>query len=183
MSDEHVELQGELPIAGPPPTQQVNCYRMIDSKTRGEWVGGSYDSISAVTIACAWFQARVSMSSFSSDLCIGVFDANLNVLAFIGQPASSTPPAQQTPATCSITKLNPNTSVASQMVSVIIDGSGFINGAQIEVVGKGAGQNASWISANQIQTNYLFPATPGAYQVGVRNPGEALSNTLPFTVT
>jgi len=47
----------------------------------------------------------------------------------------------------------------------------------------GVSANQSWISSNQVQTNYLFPQTPGVYQVGVRNPGEALSNTMPFTVT
>ena len=94
-------------------------------------------------------------------------------------------PAPTLPAsTITITKLNPNTSVHNQMAHVLIDGTGFVNGAQIEVVGVGTGPNAtSYISANQVESNYLFPANVGTYQVGVRNPGEALSNTLPYTLT
>jgi len=90
----------------------------------------------------------------------------------------------QSGSTATVSSLNPNSVAAGNMVSVIVDGSGFLPTSAIEIVGQGPPQGGtSYISANQLQTNYLFPSTKGTYQVGVRNPGEALSNTKPFTVT
>src|SRR5262249_61529859 len=102
----------------------------------------------------------------------------------LGRPPINGGPQPGPPAsTCTVTSLDPDHVTAGGMVSEIVNGTGFIPGAQIEVVGIGTGPNAtSYISANQVQTNYLFPQTPGVYQVGVRNPGEQLSNTIPFTV-
>src|SRR5262245_55414388 len=87
------------------------------------------------------------------------------------------------PSTATVTQLQPNTVQAGGMVSVIVDGTGFTADTTIEVVGVGEQPVLDHISSTQMQTNYLFPSTPGVYQVGVRNPGEQLSNTMPFTVT
>src|SRR5262245_9359702 len=100
----------------------------------------------------------------------------------MGGPGTTGPGGK--PSTATVTGLQPTSVQAGGMVSVIVDGTGFTEDTQIEVVDYGTGPNAtSYISATQVQTNYLFPQTKGTYQVGVRNPGEDLSNTRPFTVT
>jgi hypothetical protein len=84
-----------------------------------------------------------------------------------------------TPSTAHIDFIEPNTGTG--MVHTYINGSGFTPETVIEVVGHGPIATGH-LSSNQVESNYLFPE-PGVYQLGVRNPGEALSNTVPFTVT
>jgi len=102
---------------------------------------------------------------------------------YLGRPLIGGGTQGVAPSTAHVDHLDPDHVVAGGMVSVIVNGSGFQPAVVVEVVGVGTSSNQSWISANQVQTNYLFPQTVGVYQVGVRNPGEALSNTVPFTVT
>src|SRR5262245_41684333 len=110
----------------------------------------------------------------------GVFGVGYDMLAFRNAGATT-----QTlkPSTATVTHLDPNSVAAGGMVSCIVNGTGFDPAVVIEVVGVGTSTNHTWISSNQVQTNYLFPQNPGVYQVGVRNPGEQISNTIPFTVT
>src|SRR5262245_40280952 len=89
----------------------------------------------------------------------------------------------QPASTATVTSLSPISVKAGNMVSVIIDGTGFNANTTIEVVGKGEIPVLDHVSSTQMMTNYMFPSTPGVYEVGVRNPGERLSNTKPFTVT
>src|SRR5262245_3585514 len=103
---------------------------------------------------------------------------------YLGRPlinggTQTGPPA----STATVDHLDPTASPAGQMAHVIVNGTGFKPGAQIEVIGVGVGANANLISATQVESNYLFPQTPGVYQVGVVNPGEQVSNTVPYTVT
>src|SRR5262245_37557090 len=102
---------------------------------------------------------------------------------YLGRPLINGGTQQGVPSTATVTSLDPDHVTAGGMVSVIVNGTGFQPQVVIEVVGVGTSSNQSYISSTQVQTNYLFPSTPGVYQVGVRNPGEQLSNTVPFTVT
>ena len=61
-----------------------NVYKMVDSLTKEQWVGGSYDNISATSIACAAFTAWVSYSP-GGGILIGVFDSADTPIAFIGR--------------------------------------------------------------------------------------------------
>ena len=80
MSGKSERLPGE-PIPLAPPIEQFNCYLMVDQNTKGPWVGGSYDNISAVTIACAFYQ---SYMRHAPEPLVGVFDSSDSVIAFIG---------------------------------------------------------------------------------------------------
>jgi len=60
-----------------------NVYLMVDSNTKEQWVGGSYDNISAVTIACSWYSTTQQLVPENSRL-VGVFDDTDSVIAFIG---------------------------------------------------------------------------------------------------
>jgi len=66
------------------PNQLFNAYQMEDSLTKAQWVGGSYDNISAVTIACAWYMMRQN-AAVSNSLLVGVFDESDTPIAFIGR--------------------------------------------------------------------------------------------------
>ena len=60
-----------------------NVYRMVDEQTKGNWVGGSYDNISAVTIACAVYAARQNYSP-DFETMFAVFDSTDTPIAFVG---------------------------------------------------------------------------------------------------
>ena len=74
-------------LPGPPPSQAVNAYAMVDPDTKGPWIGGSYDTQTTVVIACAFYQARQRYDVDPSFL-IGVFDASDTPVAFIGDAAA-----------------------------------------------------------------------------------------------
>jgi len=65
-----------------PPTQLFNVYWMVDANTKNKWLGGSYDNISAVTIACAVFNAL--QEGYQKHALVAVFDGSDNAIAFIG---------------------------------------------------------------------------------------------------
>src|SRR5215471_12394033 len=81
---------------------------------------------------------------------------------YLGRPllgaGTQTPPSSAT-----VSYLDPSSGVHGQMAHVIVNGTGFQPGAQIEVVGVGVGANATYDSATQIESNYLFPNNPGVY--------------------
>ena len=59
-------------------------YTLNDDETQNEVVGGSYDNISAVTIACSVFQVRQSKGT-DEWLMVGVFDSTDTLIARIGK--------------------------------------------------------------------------------------------------
>jgi len=63
-----------------------NVYLMTDPDTKGQWVGGSYDNISAVTIACSWYSTTQQLVPANNRL-IAVFDDTDTVIAAIGAEA------------------------------------------------------------------------------------------------
>jgi len=129
------------------------------------------------------YQSGNTLSAKTIQYLEGV-DADLKALDARVSKLESPPTQTGTPSTATVSKIEPTSVVSGGMVSVIVTGTGFTTDTQVEVVDIGVGPNAtSYISATQVQTQYLFPQSPGVYQVGVRNPGENLSNTKPFTVT
>jgi len=66
-----------------PPSQQFNVYWMADPNTKGDWLGGSYDNISAVTIACTVFAEL--QRHYQTEALVGVFDDTDTPIAFIGK--------------------------------------------------------------------------------------------------
>ena len=68
-----------------PPSTLFKVY-LIQDGVRGAWVGGSYDNISAVTIACALYTA---LEATYPDVhnAIGVYDGADAGIAFIGEHA------------------------------------------------------------------------------------------------
>jgi len=75
-----------VPTPLAPPVQQFNCYHMVDSVTKGPWIGGSYDNISAVQVASAYYISHsLGMGGLSRSQLVGVFDNTNTVIAFIGE--------------------------------------------------------------------------------------------------
>src|SRR5262245_6837647 len=74
----------------------------------------------------------------------------------------ATGPPPPPPSTATVTHLDPASVQAGGMVSVIVNGTGFLPAVRIEV-GANVSQNQSYLSPTQVQTNYLFPQTPGVY--------------------
>jgi len=60
-----------------------NVYSMIDANTKDKWVGGSYDNISAVTVASAIYQARQGYSP-DTEALVAVFNDTDTMIAIIG---------------------------------------------------------------------------------------------------
>ena len=60
------------------------CYEVSAEGVRGDFVGGSYDAISVVTIACAFFEMHQGASVISR-YGIGAYDTDDTLIAFIGR--------------------------------------------------------------------------------------------------
>jgi hypothetical protein len=74
-----------MPEVGVPPTTLFKVY-LIQDGVRGVWVGGSYDNISAVTIACAIYTTLEAMYPDSHN-AVGVYDSMDTGVAFVGEHA------------------------------------------------------------------------------------------------
>jgi hypothetical protein len=85
-----------------------------------------------------------------------------------------------TPGGPTITLLSPNTGTVAVLVTIEVDGSGFVAGSTVEV--NGAAQATTFVSATELTADYT-PATIGAKQVTVRNPDDSESNDAAFLVT
>ena len=77
-----MEAGQQAEVAPSPPTQLFNVYWMTDASTKREWLGGSYDNISAVTIACSVFNSL--QDAYQQNALVGVFDGSDKAIAFIG---------------------------------------------------------------------------------------------------
>ena len=73
--------------AGGPPQHPYRCFTLNPDYSQNRYVGGSYDNISAVTIASALYTAREQVMQ-SDHFLIGVFDDTDTPIAFIGLPPS-----------------------------------------------------------------------------------------------
>jgi len=160
-----------------PPLQQFNVYWMTDQNTKNEWLGGSYDNISAVTIGCCIFAALEK--NYQTRALVAVFDSTDTAIAFIGGHGESTPtqtvPAAPAPV---LSTLQPD-SAGNWNVEVHAIGQNFVAGA----VAHSGTQTAvtTFISATEV--SFIVPGVlaAGVYQVSVRNPDGQESNSLPFT--
>jgi len=144
----------------------------------GTLVGGSYDNISAVTIACAYFQTLQQLSPAAAGLHqIVVYDSTDVAIAVIG--TSAPPPTQTAPTTPAptLTMLQP-------------DSSGAWN-TEVHAFGTGFGPDAVAISGayvavttviSKTELSFVVPGVhaAGVYPVRVRSGGQE-SNELPFT--
>jgi hypothetical protein len=100
------------------------------------------------------------------------------------EPSNSKPyvVAVTPPSTSTVTSLAPNTASASGGVTIDVNGTAFKVGAV--VLANGLAVQTTYVSATKLTTNY-FATNPneGTYQVGMKNPNEQQTNTLPFTLT
>jgi hypothetical protein len=85
-----------------------------------------------------------------------------------------------TPGGPSITTLSPNTGAIDALVTVYVDGTGFVNGSVVEV--NGIALTTVFVSATQITADYT-PTTAGTKQFTVRNPDDSESNDAVFLAT
>lgn len=60
-----------------------NAYVVEADGSKGQFVGGSYDDISAVTVASAVYQAK-QQTSPNVPFAIGVFDSTDALIAWVG---------------------------------------------------------------------------------------------------
>ena len=73
------------PVESNQPLHPFNVYTLEpDFTTKKEWVGGTYDNISSVTVACAAFTAWQNYSP-GGGVLVGVFDDTDALIAFIGR--------------------------------------------------------------------------------------------------
>jgi len=66
-----------------PPTTPFRSY-VVEDGVVGEFLGGSYDNISAVTVACSAFQILQSYNPRTNVAAV-VYDENGQVIAWIGR--------------------------------------------------------------------------------------------------
>ena len=74
------------------------CYVMYDDQRSDNLLGGSYDNISAVTVACAVFSTLYQAGGHAAN-GVGVYDDTDTMIAYIGmyQPQSN-PLSEDAPA-------------------------------------------------------------------------------------
>jgi len=138
-------------------------------------LGGSYDNISAVTIACSVYQA---MQQFDVDTWrqLGVWDSTNTLIAVIGAQAEA--PTQTAPAALPVlSSLNPD-SAGNWSVEVHALGQNFTPDAVM--VSGGMTAATTFISSTEL--SFVVPGVhiAGVYPVKVRQAsGE--SGELPFT--
>lgn len=143
--------------------------------------------------AVSLFRERGSVDSFASfdEFATGVLPpatfGQVNRLLGIPRPAvdvlPSSPAADTPVSTAHVSSLNPSSAPRnSGPMAVTITGTGFNEAALIEVDGQAV--STTVVSATEIESNYFTTGQQKTTRyVGVRNPGELASNSLPFTVT
>jgi len=67
-----------------PPQHPFKVYTMNADDTKNTFVGGSYDNISAVTIACAIWTSSQNYNP-TTGFAVGVYDDTDTVIAFLGR--------------------------------------------------------------------------------------------------
>jgi hypothetical protein len=66
-----------------PPTTPFRAYKVEDGVV-GDFLGGSYDNISAVTVACTCFQTLQGYNP-RTNISVVVYDENDQIIAWIGR--------------------------------------------------------------------------------------------------
>jgi len=145
----------------------------------GTVIGGSYDAISAVTIACALYSTVQQYSvDFAGGHQIVVYDSTDTAIAAIGKnPDAPTETLPTGPAPPVLTMLQP-------------DSAGNWN-VEVHALGTGFGPDAVAVSGEMVAvTTYISPTevsfvvpgvlAAGVYPVKIRSGGQD-SNELPFT--
>src|SRR5262245_27781797 len=105
-----------------PPQHAYRCYLLDENDEKKTYVGGSYDNISAVTIACAMYQAMQGYN-VATWRKIVVFDSGDTPIAFIGGEQNP-PPTQTAPVTPTLGMLEPDSS-GNWSTEVRLLGTGF----------------------------------------------------------
>jgi len=143
----------------------------------GTIVGGSYDNLSAVTIACTLY-AVIQGQNFTTtgSHIITVEDDTGTVIAQVGRidMPVQTGPADPVPT---LTSLVPDSS-GNWNAEIQLLGTGFLNTSQVLANGNPV-TPVTYVSATELRA--VAPATAaGPYQIKVRN-GSQDSNVLTFT--
>ena len=141
----------------------------------GTFVGGSYDSISAVTIACAAFTTMQTLNPTAGTHQITVFDSADVAIAYIGRAPDT--PTQTAPVAPTLASLVPDSS-GNWDAEVVLTGTGFSQTSQV-LANDAPVTNKTYVSPTELRC--VVPASAaGAYLVKVRN-GSQDSNVLTFT--
>jgi len=144
----------------------------------GTVVGGSYDNISAVTIACALYGV-IQHANFTTDgsHVVTVYDDAGTAIAQVGKidnPPTQTGPVDPVPALAS---LEPDSS-GNWTAEVRLLGSGFTQTSQV-LANDALVSPVTFVSDTELRC--IVPASAaGSYAVKVRN-GSQDSNVLTFT--
>ena len=156
-----------------PPVTLFKCYQVKNGVIDADASGGSYDNISAVTIACSVFQAMQDYSP-SPRNAVTIHDDTGKVIAFVGKyieaPVGEAPPPV-------LTSLVPD-SAGDWNVEVHAHGTGF--SAASRLVGGGVEATTTFVSETELSAVVPGIVAAGVYPVLVRN-GAVDSNTLDFT--
>jgi len=157
-------------------THPFRVYTLNDDNTKKTYVGGSYDNISAVTIACAMYGAMQNFNVVTWRQ-IAVFDSTDTPIAVIGgeqDPPIQTAPADPVPT---LSTLVPDSS-GNWNAEITLTGTNFLATSQVLANGNPV-TPVTYDSPTQLRA--IAPATAaGAYAIKVRN-GSADSNALTFT--
>ena len=149
------------------------CYIVDDTGAKKTYVGGSYDNISAVTIACAVYDA-IQDYSISTWRKIVIYDSTDTAIAFIG--AEQETPPQEVPAAPVLTSLVPDSS-GNWDALITVHGTGFTPTSQI-LADSNPVTTQTYVSATEM--NGVAPiSAAGVYLISVRN-GTQESNSLSF---
>jgi len=71
----------------PAPTTPFGCHFIMEDGSKGSFAGGSYDNISAVTIACCLYAASQTPTSVTNpnlERTVAVYDGAGTIIAIIG---------------------------------------------------------------------------------------------------
>lgn len=142
--------------------------------TRGVEIGGSYDNISAVTIACCLYSARQAVGG-SISFRVAVYDDSGTGIAVVGQPPGA--PTQTAPVPPTLSSLQPDSS-GNWSTEVVLTGTNFTQTSEVLANGSPV-TPVTYVSATELRV--VVPASAaGPYTVKVKN-GSAESNALTFT--
>jgi len=154
-------------------THPFTVYTVNEDGTKKTYVGGSYDNISAVTIACAMYDAMQDYAA-STWRKIVVYDSTDTPIAFIG--AEETPPPQEVPVAPVLSSLVPDSS-GNWDALITVHGTGFTPSSQI-LADSNPVTTQTYVSATEM--NGVAPiSAAGVYLISVRN-GTQESNSLSF---
>ena len=157
-------------------THPFRCWTVNEADVKKTYVGGSYDNISAVTIACAAY-GSIQGYSTSPWMRVVVFDSTDTPVAFIGAARDAPPQTAPVGPAPTLASLEPDSS-GNWTAEVRLLGTGFTQTSEVLANGNPV-TPVTYVSATELRVIVPVSAA-GAYTVAVRN-GSQVSNTLTFT--